>query len=179
MKIDADANGTVEWHEFMNYMLLENQTLSSMKKELSTYVKTEKDDPPPLKETECHAKNITSIIIIYPEDLNESSRSNAYQPGSAEYKKHMKFVTGAQDGKVKIWGGINLKHEHTIPVSSYYVMAICFMTHSKRLVAASADRMISFYDINNIGHNNMNTKPVSRIENLVAVPHCLEYYRWP
>lgn len=24
MKIDADSNGGVEWHEFMNYMLLEN-----------------------------------------------------------------------------------------------------------------------------------------------------------
>ena len=29
MKIDADSNGSVEWPEFMNYMLLENQTLSS------------------------------------------------------------------------------------------------------------------------------------------------------
>ena len=26
MKIDADSNGSVEWPEFMNYMLLENQT---------------------------------------------------------------------------------------------------------------------------------------------------------
>lgn len=44
MKIDADSNGSVgklnlidfclEWHEFMNYMLLENQTLSSMKQEV-------------------------------------------------------------------------------------------------------------------------------------------------
>lgn len=34
MKIDADSNGSVEWHEFMNYMLLENQTLSSMKAEV-------------------------------------------------------------------------------------------------------------------------------------------------
>ena len=24
MKIDADSNGSVEWKEFMNYMLLEN-----------------------------------------------------------------------------------------------------------------------------------------------------------
>lgn len=28
MKIDADSNSTVEWNEFMNYMLLEKQTLS-------------------------------------------------------------------------------------------------------------------------------------------------------
>ena len=30
-KIDANSDGTVDWNEFMNYMLLENETLSSMK----------------------------------------------------------------------------------------------------------------------------------------------------
>ena len=40
MRIDADSNGSVEWHEFMNYMLLENQTLSSMKQEHSEYLKS-------------------------------------------------------------------------------------------------------------------------------------------
>jgi len=31
MKIDADSGGSVDWKEFMNYLLLENETLSSMK----------------------------------------------------------------------------------------------------------------------------------------------------
>ena len=31
MRIDANASGDVDWIEFMNYMLLENQNLSSMK----------------------------------------------------------------------------------------------------------------------------------------------------
>jgi len=39
MKIDADSNGSVEWHEFMNYMLLENMTLSSMKQEVFEYIR--------------------------------------------------------------------------------------------------------------------------------------------
>ncbi len=51
MKIDADSNGSVEWHEFMNYMLLENMTLSSMKKEHFEYLqptdKNIREDPPP------------------------------------------------------------------------------------------------------------------------------------
>lgn len=49
------------------------------------------------------------------------------------------------------------------------------MTLSKRLVAASANRMISFYDLNQTNYYT----PVSRIENLVGVPLCLEYYAWP
>ena len=59
MRIDADSNGDVgkylsfnfltsfimtnilDWNEFMNYMLIENNTLSSMKKTLNEYVKSD------------------------------------------------------------------------------------------------------------------------------------------
>jgi len=41
MRIDADSGGSVDWNEFMNYMLIENTTLSSMKQEHFTYLKTE------------------------------------------------------------------------------------------------------------------------------------------
>ena len=33
-KIDANSDGGVEWDEFMNYILLENQTLDLMKEEV-------------------------------------------------------------------------------------------------------------------------------------------------
>ena len=46
----------------MNYMLLENQTLSSMKKQVSGYVKPENNaDPVPSETTKCHKRNITCI----------------------------------------------------------------------------------------------------------------------
>jgi hypothetical protein len=48
------------------------------------------------------------------------------------------------------------------------------MKFSSRLVAATANRMISFYDLDS---TNFNT-PVSRIENLEGIPLCLEYYKW-
>lgn len=35
--------------------------------------------------------------------------------------------------------------------------------------------MISFYDLNQTNYYT----PISRIENLVGVPLCLEYYPWP
>ena len=65
----------------------------------------------------------------------------------------------------------------TIKVADYSVTAISFMTFSKKLVVATTNRMISFYEINS--NNRQNVQPYSRIENLVAVPLCLEYYRWP
>ena len=48
------------------------------------------------------------------------------------------------------------------------------MTFTKRLVAASANRMISCYDLDNTNY----AVPVSRIEGLVGIPLCMEYYKW-
>ena len=52
------------------------------------------------------------------------------------------------------------------------------MSHSKRLAVATTDRMISFYALD--GSTKKNTEPPkSRIEDLPAVPLCLEYYKHP
>lgn len=56
-----------------------------------------------------------------------------------------------------------------------WVTCITYMTLSKRLVAASANRMISFYDISN---KNLSPTPTSRIEGLVGIPLCMDYHRY-
>ena len=61
-------------------------------------------------------------------------------------------------------------------MSKWAVTAICFMSASKRLAVATTDRMISFYGLD--GSSRKNTEPPkSRIEDLPAVPLCLEYYK--
>jgi hypothetical protein len=69
MKIDADSNGSVEWPEFMNYMLLENQTLSLMKREHFEYIPSRKLDPQPNKVKLCHSDMITGMEFIFPDDF--------------------------------------------------------------------------------------------------------------
>ena len=49
------------------------------------------------------------------------------------------------------------------------------MTKSDILVAGSANRMITFYDLQQTHQD----KPFSRIEDLVGIPLCMEYYKWP
>lgn len=71
MKIDADSNGTVEWNEFMNYMLLENQTLANMKVEHFEYVKSLNDDKKPSRTKRGHKKNITCMQVLYPEEFTD------------------------------------------------------------------------------------------------------------
>lgn len=115
MRIDADAGGKVDWNEFMNYMLIENTTLASMKQEHFEYQKIDEKEYSPSEEEFAHAKNITCMIIIKPEDLMIESASKINQVqvkmSVAEYKKKVKFVTGCGDGVVKVWSGMHLKRD--------------------------------------------------------------------
>ena len=105
----------------------------------------------------------------------------------SEYKKKVKFVTGCASGVVKIWSGMDkigkekvdapLKRDIQFVVSKYSVTALCFMSHSKKLAVATSDRMISFYGLD--GSTRKNTEPPkSRIEDLPAVPLCMEYVKY-
>jgi WD40 repeat protein len=90
-------------------------------------------------------------------------------------KRKIKFVTSSRDGFVKVWHAHNLQWYKTIKVTdNIWVTCTHYMTFTKRLAAASANRMISFYDIEGTNYN----VPVSRIEGLVGIPLCMEYYPW-
>ena len=52
-----------------------------MKKEHFSYEKTSnEDDPVPSKTHLCHNKNISSIVVLYPEDFSDSYRASANNP---------------------------------------------------------------------------------------------------
>ena len=91
------------------------------------------------------------------------------------YKKKVKFVTGGADGVVKVWSGMSLDRPISFMVSKWAVTAVCFMSHCKRLAVATTDRMISFYALD--GSTKKAEPPKSRIEDLPAVPLCLEYVK--
>ena len=61
-------------------------------------------------------------------------------------------------------------------VSKYSVTALAFMSHTKRLAVATSDRMISFYGLDGSSKKSADP-PISRIEDLPAVPMCLEYVK--
>ncbi len=126
-----------------------------MKQEHFEYVKSNKPDPPPKSERQCHNDMITCVIVIQHEDYQENrggSSSSQIEKKSAPptetQKKNIRFVTSSRDGTVKVWLGLQLKWEKTIQVSNSWVTCVTYMAQSKRLVAASANRMISFYDLN-------------------------------
>lgn len=151
MKIDADSNGSVDWPEFMNYMLLENQTLSSMKRENFEYIRLglPKNHYDPEKQffSRCHANMITSILVIEPDGLNENTAN------TEQLKKKIKYATSSRDGYVKIWNAMNLNNEVYVKVTSgAWVTCMAYMKGSKKLACGSANRMISFYKLDST-HN--------------------------
>lgn len=177
MKIDADSNGSVDWNEFMNYMLLENETLSSMKAEHFEYVKSNLEDPAPNKTRYCHSDMITCILVLPPDTeagnkftMGESEEGEDKDKG--EMRKSVKYVTSSRDGTIKIWYGNTTKCDLTINVGKYWVNCIQYMTKSKRLVAACADRTLKFYDL---VLTNVNL-PVSEIGGLDGLPLCMDYF---
>ena len=93
-----------------------------------------------------------------------------------EYKKKVKFVTGAGDGCVKVWTSMDLRPDIYFQVSKWSVTALAFMSHSKKLAVATTDRMISFYSLDG-STKKSSEPPKSRIEDLPAVPLCLEYVK--
>ena len=58
---------TLDWNEFMNYMLIENTTLNSMKNEVFSYQNIQSEPEPSPKDSHlAHSRNITCMIIIKP-----------------------------------------------------------------------------------------------------------------
>ena len=127
-------------------------------------------DPAPHKTKLCHADMITAILVLLPED-HENLRRNSPEL----LKRRIRYATSSRDGTVKIWNAHTLNLDITIKVTSgAWVTCMTYMTGSKRLVAGSANRMISFYSLESTNHSVV----VSRIEDLVAIPMCLDYYKW-
>ena len=82
-----------------------------MKQEHFEYVKSNKPDPPPKTERQCHNDMITCIIVIQQEDYQENrggggSSQHKALAGNDTSKKNIRFVTSSRDGTVKVWLGL-------------------------------------------------------------------------
>ena len=59
MRIDANSDGSIDWEEFMNYILLENETLAMMRSETCEYINPKIADPTSSMKTNAHKDMIT------------------------------------------------------------------------------------------------------------------------
>mmetsp|Transcript_26608 Transcript_26608/g.47841 ORF Transcript_26608/g.47841 Transcript_26608/m.47841 type:complete len:974 (+) Transcript_26608:2642-5563(+) len=159
MRIDANSDGSIDWEEFMNYMLLENQSLSVMRSEHCEYYNPKIPDSAMPLRMNGHRDMITGLKILAP------SRSS----------EHPRYVTSSRDGTVKIWNANNLNLMGTVTGTNSWVTSLAHIDRCERLAVGNTNRSVMFYDLMR-GHDFISS-PVSLISDLKGVPTTMEYLR--
>ena len=157
MRIDTNSDGSIDWDEFMNFIILENENMSHMKAEHCEYVNPKISDPTASQKWSGHTDMITKLLIINPPDNSEP----------------FKYFSASNDGTVKIWNGPNMVPLTNINVSKNWVTSIAYLNDCERLAAGTTERSINFYDLNK--SNETISNPVSRISDFKGVPLTMDY----
>mmetsp|Transcript_26337 Transcript_26337/g.67097 ORF Transcript_26337/g.67097 Transcript_26337/m.67097 type:complete len:1002 (-) Transcript_26337:5721-8726(-) len=150
MKIDADANGSIDWDEFTNYMFIGRKGDTDLEEVGSDNhfenMKKEHDD-----KGACHNGMINRILHV--KDID-------------------KYLTGGTDGVVKVWKGTSLSYERTVPVCQAWITDLAFFPHSRKLVVASMDRRLTYYDLHRASFDLADVE-----KELAGSPLCLDKAR--
>lgn len=126
MKIDANSDGTVDWDEFTNFMLLESQSSSG------------------------HNTTEGASKLIEVDPRNEPNPKHLHHSdmmdGILQLPKIERLFTYSRDGTVRVWKSDTLLHVKTIKVCESWVTSMTHFEVSNRIATSSTDRTISFYD---------------------------------
>ena len=145
-KIDANADGTVDWDEFSTFMLLENQGRTSMKESHfhTEYVEGEYVVPP--------GSNIPHKQVV--------TRMNILPGGW--FAREPTYATAGRDGTVRFWSSKTLQHFKTFRVGQTWVSDVAPVpmpyTSTKLIVVASGQRNLRLYDLaheRDVGNNEV------------------------
>eukprot|EP01012_Entosiphon_sulcatum_P039997 TRINITY_DN53619_c0_g1_i1.p1 TRINITY_DN53619_c0_g1~~TRINITY_DN53619_c0_g1_i1.p1 ORF type:complete len:1158 (-),score=109.58 TRINITY_DN53619_c0_g1_i1:4-3477(-) len=142
MRIDANANGSVDWDEFSSYLLLEaqkEQTQSEVQQQDYIF-----SGPPPGDLEYAHSDMVTALLV---------------------HPRNGKCYTTARDGVVKMWNANTLNWEKNIQATGVWITDACWMRNHTKIVTASIDRRVCIYEAGNgdvmrcyIGHKHTSQK---------------------
>ena len=156
MKIDANSDGSVDWDEFTNYMLLETQAASDMS-----------DRSYQVRYQDAFDKNLGPVWV----DPNPKSLHHRDMIGGMlAIPKQEKFITHSRDGTVRVWHAGTLAHLRTLRVSTSQVTDCKHFSQTNRLVASSIDRAVTFYDA-------ASYEVTAQLTGLDTSPMCIGYWQ--
>eukprot|EP01084_Bolivina_argentea_P226841 383113_1 len=128
MKIDANSDGTVDWEEFLNFLLLENQGLesSNFDQQRDTLVR----DTMQCDNYHSNHSHMISTILHFP---NQS-----------------RYISGSLDGTIKLWDSCTFQIKKTIINSrnKSWVMDLVHLPLSNQIAAISMDGIVNIYSEN-------------------------------
>ena len=150
-RIDANADGTVDWNEFSTYVLLESQGTAEMRETLegSEYVEQHPPDhggnEPPPDPLAKHKDLVTRIVRLPARDS---------------------YATTSRDGTVRIWAthrGLTLQRKTV--VGTAYLTDCAHLPTSHRLAVACYNRCVKIFeplDMHQVGaYVDLNCAPLS------------------
>ncbi|XP_071834643.1 cilia- and flagella-associated protein 337-like isoform X2 [Apostichopus japonicus] len=143
MKVDANCDGTVDWDEYLSYMLLEYQEkdhMSNLFKEIPF--------PKPLRVIASnHRDTLTKVGFFQTVNLRHSSMSEDSEQGG-------RYISVSKEGVINIWNiemnmirSITLEQPREKTKPMWLTDMVC-MPNVNMIAISSTERDISFYDVN-------------------------------
>ena len=153
MKIDCNSDGSVQWNEFLSYMMLQDKCKTQHLEQEIDQQRFVLQEPPEVAGSALHRDAIAHLHYV------ASTRS---------------YVTAASDGTLRVWSG-SLAHELTIQAAeraSTAVTDIAVLPSAlSKLAVASADRLITFYEL--LDHAGAQRWSVQGKMSVVDMPLCI------
>ncbi|XP_074662765.1 cilia- and flagella-associated protein 337-like [Tubulanus polymorphus] len=144
MKVDTNCDGTVDWDEYLSYMLLEYKEKDQM-----TSMLQEKPFPKSLKDVECNHRDDITTITFLPSLINRHGNS----ADDIDYL-HGRYITISKEGVINLWS-LDMNHLKTYHANgsnertrSIWVTDLVCMPNVSMVAIASTQRDIALYDLN-------------------------------
>lgn len=156
MKIDADAGGTVDWDEFSNYMFLkkaDNDEDSAACYRLFPAVRCRTFNSfiyqcmPRTGNSSLISTRCTSLQELPGRTDNTGTHSDLIER-VVHVPEVDKYITCSRDATFRIWNSADLKHSRTLVNGLRWVNDAAYMPSQRKLVVASMDRSLNWYDVN-------------------------------
>lgn len=145
-RIDANSDQSVDWNEFTNYLLLEEQGSHNLEMEAARCEICPQDFKEPKQNSGNHHRELIHTII----------------------KLKSMYMTSSGDGELKLWDVSNLAYRRTID-HGIRVTATSFVPGPSKIVVASVDRCLTFYETTTF-------YPCGKFSGLQDVPQTLTAY---
>jgi WD40 repeat protein len=142
MKVDTNCDGTVDWDEYLSYMLLEYKEKDQM-----TSMLTDKPFPKPLREIPSNHRDDISRITFLPTLQNKHGHRSDKMD-----LLHGRYITISREGVVNFWS-IEMNHLKTNVLDyakekTMWVTDLVCLPNVSMIAIASTERDISVFDTN-------------------------------
>ena len=124
-KIDANSDGTVDWGEFTNYLLLEKQGAENLReREVKTEVALQDFEEPLGNAGRYHRETINAVM---------------------KFEKSHEYATCSGDGVLRVWRDADLQFQRAARVGARVTHAV-YLSRSRKIAVSALDRSIRFFD---------------------------------